>query len=260
MEISNSVSALGLYSYGCEHPGGGLFNSFYYSVMSQLQSWGLKATYIGAEGNGCSGKLNKVGGRAHDKLLASGFADVSVLSVAVNPAGSDDPSYDSFISASLSYVEPNRELLACFVVNGSFVKLNSAEYDQLLRSQVGLWTWSFGYGFTSSVERQPDFHILGLDNGRLNADEYESLCAWHAANGSVRSSLIRNVYPYNVLNNRQLDACVSEGLSLRQFAQCQPYCALTQLTEYGLHVWQIPESEVGRVRQSLVASPVLITR
>jgi hypothetical protein len=259
MELSKSASALGLYKYDCDQPQSGLFSRFYSTVLNQLQSWGVKPTYVGAEGTGYSGKLTKVGSRTHDKLVKSDFADVTVLSVAANPPGSEEPSYDSFASASLSYVEVNRELLACVVVNEAFVKLCSPEYDELLRSQVELCRWDFGYGFSSSLERQPDFYILGLDNGKLSADEYKSLSNWYAMPGDVRAALLRDVHPYNLVNDNQLDAQVSDGVTLRQFAQRQPGCALTRLTDDGLYLWQVPDAEVARVRKILVGSPALIS-
>lgn len=211
MELSNSASALGLYKYDCSPPENSLFAQFYSTILDQLQSWGVTPTYIGADGSGYSGKLAKVGSRTHDKLLKSDFANVTVLSMAANPPGSEEPSYDSFVSASLSYAEASGELLACIVVNAAFVTLRSAEYDCLLRSQVNLCQWTFGYGFSSAVDKQPDFYILGLDNGKLSAEEYKSLCAWYAAQGKLRSALIRDVHPYNILNEYQLDVEVRNG-------------------------------------------------
>jgi hypothetical protein len=260
MELSKSASALGLYKYNCDQLENQLFSRFYSTLLSQLESCGVTPTYIGAEGNGYSGKLTKLGGPTHNKLVKSGFADITVLSITANPPGSDAPSYDSFASASLSYVEVNRELLVCVVVNESFINLHSVEYDNLLRSQVELCRWDFGYGFSSSVEKQPDFHILGLDNGKLSAEEYKSLCIWYAAREDVRTSLLRDVYPYNFLNETQLKAQVSDGETLRQFVQRQSDCSFIRLTDYGLYLWQVPDAEVARLRKILVGSPVLMSR
>lgn len=259
MELSKSASALGLYKYNCDQPESGLFGHFYSTVISQFASCGITPTYVGAEGDGYSGKLTKIGSRTHDKLVKTNFADVTVLSVVANPTGSEEPSYDNFASASLSYVEVNRELLACIVINDSFIRIRSKEYDGLLRSHVDLCRWDFGYGFSSSVEKQPDFHILGLDNGKLSPEEYKSLSTWYAAPGEVRTALLRDVYPYNFLNDIQLDAQVSDGVTLRQFAQRQPGCSLTRLTDYGLHLWQVPDTEIARLKQILVGSPVLVS-
>lgn len=259
MKLSSSASALGLYKYDYDHPEGGLFGRFYWACLKQFQLWGVTATNVGAEGIGYAGKLVRVGSRTHDKLVKSNFADVSVLSVTANPPGSEEPSYDSFVSASLSYVEVSRELLVCVVANEALVGIHSTKYDGLLQSQVELCRWDCGYGFSSSVEKQPDFHILGLDSGNLTTEEYKSLCTWYAANGVTRTAMLRDVYPYNILNEKQLNAQVSQGVTLRQFAQGQPGCTLTRLTEYGLHLWQVPDSEIARLRNFLVGSPLLLS-
>jgi hypothetical protein len=258
MVLSESASALGLYKYNCEQPERGIFGRFYATILNQLHAWGVTPTYVGAEGNGYSGKFTKIGGRMHDKLVRSDFADVTVLSLAANPPGSEEPSYDNYVSCSLSYVAVNLELLACIVVNESFVKLRSSKYEALLRSQLDLCPWDFGYGFSSSVQKQPDFHILGLDNGKLSTEEYKSLSTWYEAPGDVRAALLRDVYPYNLLNDRQLDAQVSNGVTLRRFAECQPGCSMTPLTEHGLYLWQVPDAEVARLRRLLAGSPALV--
>lgn len=259
MELNESASALGLYKYHCDLPESGLLERFYATVVSLLQSCGITLTYIGADGPGYTDQLTKFGGRAHKRMLKSRFAELTSLSVLANPPQSDSPAYDSFASASLGYVEPNGELLLCLAVNESFIRLHSSEYDGLLRSLVALYHWDFGYGFAARVEKQPDFHILGVDNGKLSAEEYRSLCTWYDANAEVRTAFLRDVYPYNILNDAQLNAQVSEGMSLRQFAQRQPSCSLTRLTDYGLHLWQVPDEEVARLRKALVGSPVLIS-
>lgn len=259
MELKSTACALGLYQYKGEHPAADLFHRFYSTMLSFLHSVGVNPNYIGVDGDGYPDKLQKIGGRVEKKLLDTSFSGVNSLSLVANPDGSDSPAYDAFMSTSVGFVESAQELLLSFVINESFVKLRSPEYDRLLRSQVELCRWDFGYGFSSSVEKQPDFHILGVDNGKLSAEEYKSLSTWYAAPGEVRTALLRDVYPYNLLNENQLDSQVSDGVTLRQFAQRQPGCALTRLTDDGLHLWQVPDAEVARLRKVLVGSPVLMS-
>lgn len=261
MEPSKSACALGLYKYkyNCDQSESDLFGRFYSTILHQFRSYGVAPTYIGAEGNGYSGKFTKFSGRTHDKLVESHFAGITALSIVANPRGSEEPSYDNFANASLGFVEVNRELLACVVINESFVKLRSTEYDALMRSQVELCRWDFGYGFSSSTEKQPDFHILGLDNGKLSAEEYKSLRTWYAASCEIRTSSLRDIYAYNLLNGTQLDAHIRDGKTLRQFAQRQPGCSLTRLTDYDLYLWQVPDTDIARLRELLVGTPALIS-
>ncbi len=260
MDLSKSASALGLYKYNCVRPEGDLFSHFYSTILSQLGSCGVSPTYIGAGGIGYSGKLEKFGGRIHSKLVNSRFFNVNLISVAANPTGSEEPAYDGYANASLSYVDANNELLMCIVINESFVKIHSLEFQNLIHSQIKIHEFDFGYGFSSEIEKRPDFHILGLDNGKLSSDEYESLCKWYDATGEVRTTVLRDVYPYNILNEKQLDAQLSDGITLRQFAQRRPGSSLVRLTDYGLHLWRVPDAEVTKLRMLLFGSSILLSR
>lgn len=258
MDLSNTACALGLYKYNCDEPDSSLFQLFHAAIVSAFQSYGIDCTYFGADGPGYPDKLTKIGGRAYARAVKSGFADVTGLSFMANPPDSDAPAYDSFATAILNYVEVNRELVACLVVNESFLELHSNEYDALLHSQAQLCQWDYGFGVSSGVDKQPDFHILGLDNGKLSPEEYESLCAWYAAPPQSRLTFLRDVYPYNLLNETQLSAQVREDMTLRQFAQSQPGCSLTRLTDYGLYLWRVPDAEVDRLRIALKKSGALV--
>jgi hypothetical protein len=258
MELSKLASALGLYKYECDKPDSTLFELFHAAVVSAFQSYGIDCTYFGGEGPGYPDKLTKIGGRAYARAVKSGFVDVTSVEFMANPPHSDAPTYDSFASASLGYVEVDRELVACLVVNESFLELHSKEYDALLRSQARLCQWDYGFGFSSSVDKQPGFHILGLDNGKLSSEEFESLNAWYAAPPEVRTAFLRDVYPYNLLNETQLTARVNNEATLRQFAQDQPDCSLTRLTDYGLYLWQVPDAALDRVRKEVRKSRLLL--
>lgn len=259
MNLGNTACALGLYKYDCSKPDGSLFRQFHATITSLFTSYGIIITHFGAEGAGYPDKLTKISGRSYDRMLKSGFADTTGLSLLANPPESTSPTYDSFANAMLNYVEVNRELLLCIVINESFVKIRSREYDELVRSQTGLCRWGFGYGFASSVEKKPDFHILGLDNGKLSAEEYKSLCTWYAAPRDLRAALLRDVYPYNILNDNQLDAQARNGVTLRQIAESHPGCSLTRLAEYGLYMWQVSDAELPHLREMIAGSPVKLS-
>jgi hypothetical protein len=236
-----------------------MFSRFYSVIHDQMGAWGLSPTFVGAEGAGHAGRLTKTGSPTHSKLVATGFDGVDALSIVANPPKSESPAYDSFAKASLSYVESRSELLSCVVVNDAFAAIRSIEFDRLLGVLVDLCRWDFGYGFSSPVEKQSDFHILGLDSGNLSDDEYQSLVAWYDSTGMIRAASLRDVYPYNVLNERQLALQVSDGVNLRQFAQQQPGCALKPLGHYGLQLWMVSDADISRIRNVLKASRLLIS-
>ena len=241
VQLDKLASALGLYEYGEPHPGNAIFGRFYSVATDLFQSLGIQPTFIGAEGEGYSGEFTKFGGRTQTKLLKSDFSGISVLSLAANPSTSDSPAYDSFAMISLSYVEADRELLLCLVVNEAFVKLRSEQWDAIVSTLAHFHHWDFGYGFSANAADQPELHILGMDNGRLSKEDQRLLNAWYAARADVRVRRLRDVYPYNLLNEQQLHQEIGTGVRLKNFIEQQPGCTLTRLTDDGLYQWKVSE-------------------
>ena len=259
MKLKNTASALGLYKYECNKPGNTAFSFFYSNIIEILTSWQVSPTYIGAEGIGYSGKLTKVGGRTQGRLLQSSFEHISVLLIVANPFQSDSPAYDHFISASLSYDESNQELIMSFVANEAFVPLDSLRFKEAIASLIHVSTWDFGYGFSTLLEKQPEFHILGLDTGKLSTEEYNSLCSWYATPGPARVNVLRDVYPYNILNEKQLALRVENGITLREFIERQECCSLTRISTSDLYLWMVPPAEIGSFRKVLSSSNLLLS-
>ena len=258
MELSKSASAIGLYSYGRHNPGSDGFSRFYSLINEQFHSWGVAATYIGAEGEKMPRKMTKINGRVHKKLIESHFSDISTLILHVNPLGSDAPGYDNFISVSLGYISQTKELLACCKINEAYVSMGSSRFDVLIRSLIDLSEWDFGFGFPALVKSSPDLYIMGMGNGEESPEEYQKLCIWYLLPGNVRVKILRDIYQYNILNEAQLNSQLRPGVSLRQYAQKQPGCSLTKSTGYGLYLWRIPASEINRVKNDLVGTSLML--
>lgn len=259
MELNRSASAMGLYEYGSPHPGSALFSRFYSVATNLFQSLGIQPTFIGAEGDGYSGKFTKFGGRTQTRLVKSGFSGITVLSLAANPSTSDAPSYDSFAMTSLSYFDSDRELLLCLVINEVFVKLRSAQFDRIVDALARFHHWDFGFGYSGNVADQPELHILGMDNGRLSTEERKLLNAWYAAPAKMRTTRLRDVYPYNLLNDQQLHEEIEPGVDLKAFIEQHPGCKLTQLTDDGLHEWKVSDDiTLHQLRTRLRCLPIIV--
>ncbi len=259
MHLMTTASALSLQSYGHPAPEGAVFEKFSAIVLTFFERAGISPTYVGIEGKGYAGDYKKFGSRSHQKLVRSEFRGIRTLSIAANPEGSDEPSYDAFATASLGFIDSTKELLLCFVVNECFITFKSSTYDELWQSFLDLCSWDFGYGFSEEVEKQPEFHILGLDNGKLTPDEQTSLNAWYGALPDERLERLRGIYPYNFVSERQLANIVKDGLTLREFIELQPDVSLTQLMENGLSLWKIEESSISNVHAQLRESAALIS-
>ena len=258
VQLDRSASAFGLYEYGKPHPGNSLFSKFYSVATDLFQSLGIQPTFIGAEGEGYSGKFTKFGGKTQTKLLKSDFSGIGVLSLAANPSTSDSPAYDSFAMTSLSYVDADQELLLCLVVNEAFLKLRSEACDAIVSNLARFHHWDFGYGFSANAADQPELHVLGMDNGRLSEEDQRLLNAWYAASSDVRVRCLRDVYAYNLLNEQQLHQEVGDGLRLKDFIEQHPGCTLMQLTDDGLHQWKVSDDTVlDQLRKQLRGLPIM---
>lgn len=259
MELRPSTSALGFYNYDCAPPDGCLFERFYSIAIEQMRSWGVEPTYVGASGDGYSGRLAKFKSRTRDKLVKTKFESIWSISINANPPGSDAPAYDSFVTLSFGYNDVARELLAYAVVNETFVELASARYEALAQALIDLCPWGFGHGFASTRDgNDPELYMLGANNGKVSREEQESLTIWYNTPSDVRMKSLRDLYPYNFLNEHQLDSPIGDGSTLRDLAQQLPGCSLTRLTEYGLYLWRISAEELPRAKHALAGTPLLL--
>lgn len=251
--------AIGLYNYSVLHPGAQGFKKFYDSALELFQQAGITPTYFAAEGVGYKGELTKFGGRTHAKALKTDFAGVHVMSLVANPAGSDEPGYDSFASASLGHVGESGETVLCLTMEERIQGFGSEAFERCLHSLTSLAPWDFGYALSQPIEKKPEFHVLGLDGGALTSEDRRRLNSWYASLPEERLSKIRDVYPYLILNNQQLTARISEAQTVEDIARSAPQSVLTQLEGTALWLWKIHPEAVGGLRDQLRCSGVLIT-
>jgi hypothetical protein len=256
-EIKERELAIGLFKYESTPVEPKLFENFYLLITEWAKDVELDLTYIGAEGEGYTGRLSKFGARMRNKLTKSGFAGISVLALYSNPDGSDEPSYDRFFCASLSHVPEQSEVFLCVTVNEGIVSFGSELHQDLMRRLLSLENWSFGQSFADRIERQPDFHLMGLNNGDLSDPELKSLTRWYQSQPIDRVSKVRSVYPYNFLNETQLSQPVSE-MTLRDFIENDDASQLLSTECKGVYMWKVREESVSDIRERLLSSGVLI--
>jgi hypothetical protein len=245
---------IGLHSHPQSPPGSATFSRFHSVVTRFLDLLGVAITHVAAEGDGYSGKLVKANCTAAKRIIDSSFEGITVLSYVVSPEGSKKPAYDRIVSASLSWNAPG-ELLLCVVVNEGIVSFLSEAFETALSWFVEIESWSYGYAFRDAVERQPDFHVLSLDNGRLSKVEAQALRKWYASRVPERVQKLRSVYPVTIANQEQL-ACSVGGISLGEFMRCTSGTTLDRLGD--LSVWRVPDAQLAHLRESLGAAGVLI--
>ena len=137
------------------------------------------------------------------------------MSVAANPEGSKQPGYDAFASVGLTYVASVNETMLSMLLDERFAEFGGPQFEKILRSVVALQSWEFGYAVCQPIKKKPLFKVLGLDDGKLAPAEYKLLNAWYALQPRDRIRKLRDVYPFYVVNDQQLNAPVGGGQTLR---------------------------------------------
>jgi hypothetical protein len=258
MSLLLTESAIGLYAYGQFVPQASLFARYYSLVVNELLKVGVKPTYIGLRGQGFSGKYSKFDSSTHKRVIDENFEKIEGLSLAANPIGSSAPAYDSFFEGHLSFRRsgfpdsPGQVADLSFVSNESLLPFASKEFERVLLELVNLRPWDFGMGFSDTVDRHPELHIACLGHDKLSPEETEAGNIWYNTPPEVRVQKLRSIYPYNIVNERQLAQQVETGVSLKQLISELQIGTLEPLEQNGLYLWKVlVESERKSLRDRL---------
>lgn len=254
-ELKDSEWVLGLYDFSSEQPDRTTFKEFYEAVVDVFNQLGATPTYIAAEGKGYTGKYVKIGGSVTSRLINDDFDGVTVLSIAANPVGSKDPSYDRFATANLS-ISNHCETVLCIAMNEGIERFMGNFFRQIVNRMLLLRNWSFGLGFSDKVKNRPDFHVLGIDNGKLQADEQSALLAWYIAQPEKKIKMLRGVYPMMMVNPEQLKLPAPDGRLMVEYLDSKAQSF--ELHPSGLRIYSIPKQDIGFVREELMSADVLI--
>jgi hypothetical protein len=250
----NNTFAIGLYSYSTAPLESKQFKKFYFLIMSVFQHHGIVPTYFAAEGDGYSGKLTKFGKQSHTKALTSEFANMHVLSLVANPKGSTEPGYDSYASASLGYVKETGETLLCVAIEERFLEFGCEKFEEFLKLLIALQSWDFGFAMTQPIEKKPEFHVLGLDDGRLTEDEQQRLNKWYVSSSKERIQKIRDVYPYNIINKNQLHTRISDSETVEDAIRLDSHSLIQPLDDDNLWMWKIELNALSDMRDKIRAA------
>lgn len=248
--------SLGLFNYSSPPIDSKMFSRFHDLARSLLADHGIAPTHFAADGNGQSGKLTKMNGAAHKRLIANGFTGLNLLTIHAVPEASDAPAYDSTASLHLgSSPELGVELI--LFSNDHRLLLDHVSVQETVERLTALHRWDFGYATHPPFEQSPYAHIAGFDDGTQSEEECERLQIWYDCSPAERVSKMRNIYPINLLNAAQLSAKVGPSETLREVFQRTPGCVLKAFSQ---HLWLLnvePEVVMG-LRSSLKGSGSLI--
>lgn len=266
MRLSNTESAIGLYAYHAEPPAAYLYADFYSLVLESLSKLGVQPTYVGPSGEGYPEDYVKFGGKAHRRLIAANFQDIHGLSVAANPPESNTPAYDNFFEGVISFTPTSGfpestggVVYSYFVINEIFLPFGNESFERILKEMVNLYPWSFGMGFTDTVDRHPEYHIGELSHDALTTEEKEAGNIWYNTPPEKRVQTLRTVYLYNVLNSNQLSQPTSSGSTLRDYIRQESIGTLELLANGRLHLWKVFDEKLRhKTREFLKQSGLVL--
>lgn len=246
---------LGLYDYSTAIPPSNTFDEFYALTGEFLSSLGLFPSHIAAEGDEHTGKLLKIDSIGAKRLLKSRFDGVSTLSVVSCSKATQEPTFDRMISANLSWTMPS-EILLCLTTNDALAQFSGPVFDELLKKLLQWRIWAFGYALRDKVCRQPEFHVMSIDNGRLSNDEKNALIRWYRASTAERLVRPRNIYPINIWNQKQISRQIGTQ-TLGDFIRSKQSTSIEEIE--GLTIWKVVETEVDTLRAELSTKGALIS-
>jgi len=232
-----------------------MFEAFYVDALRLFEKLGTKPTYISVTAPGFTGKYVKYSDRFIKRLEATKYRGISVIGLVANPPNSDAPSFDRFVSVSFQY-DAAGEMIFCATANSGLGGLRTLSEGGEIDRWAQRYIWSFGYAFEAPVVTQPDFYVLGLDNGQLTKREQAALSRWYNSDPSTKRSKLRNVYRINFLNEVQLAQNVAPGVTLLEYIQSDEHFLIRYLGR--LMMWELPAHLIASVAQKLSASGILI--
>jgi hypothetical protein len=232
--------------------------SFYREITAWMAEVGHPPGKVSVHGTGHSGK--PIAARtAEGKLQKSGFKGVTDLTLFALGEGARIPLRDYLIMASCS-----TEGSYAFVAGRtSVVSLSSTSLLPVLHSLSDLLRPSYGIGFTRESRLGPAMYAIGMSeglgpSGREYAESLE-ISRWGDL-GMVREvfreGFLRDVYPWNLLNQAQLDRQV-DGLSLREWIAHDPERGALTPASIDRWLWEVSSRRVSAVGESLRRAGVL---
>jgi hypothetical protein len=227
---------------------------FYSAATNLFDRLQVAMTHVSAGGERHNGKIVKSSSATAKRHVDSGFAGVDLLSCLACPEGAEDLDVERVATASLSWISGDGLTLSV-AVNDGLAPFLGPEFEATLSDMLAFVDWSYGLAFRDRVDRQPEVHIFGGENGKLNKMESEALDKWYASTPAQRIQRPRNVYPITILNESQLGVSVN-GMTLAQLIEASRE---TTLDRFGsLAIWRVPEDSVQGFRDLLTAGGALI--
>lgn len=112
----------------------------------------------------------------------------------------------------------------------------------------------YGIGFFRNFSKGPTSYVHGIGRNEFVSLEDEENCVGWFGYGHDRKvwrhGQIRDVYPWNFLNESQLSSKVG-NMTLQQWIEAKPHRGSLQPVAGGLVLWDVPEEDIPAIRPIL---------
>jgi hypothetical protein len=186
--------------------------------------------------------------------------------------GSDAPAYDGRLQLNYSFLEyarpPDASEIDSYYLNFASLSFNAdlnacalgaEQLDELVQKIALADSWDYGFAISQPKAKGPQIFVMGASNGQLTLEEERRLNLWYQVPDKERLIRVRDVFPLNFLNEKQLGFRLQDGKTLREFIEEDEASRFREISQ-SLSLWSVNPSETDRVREKLLGSGVLIAK
>jgi hypothetical protein len=255
--ISEECSVLAFYGIGEREDQ----KAYFFDTMTQwFEKLGYPPNRLSIRGLGHSGKaISFTRGAAN--LRKTGFKEISTIGMYSMP-----PKWDFLINDCLLYASYNndtrydgRSKFSDMTV-AARSSIASLAHDSLLpiaQTLVEELKPDYGIGYKGLKSKAPSLYAIGLNYGAgaSSGPEYEesvNIGRWSDGMEQhvYRGGILRDVYPWNFLNRKQLDMNVGD-ISLEQWIQQDDNRGSLNPISKDLHLWEVQDANIPALKIEL---------
>lgn len=249
MTIVVSEQCTNLAFYGIE-PRPDAIERLYRQIVAWFESHGVTPDRAAIEGTGFSGKFATFKGMS-TRLRRAGFSTVTDFTLISSLPDAHISLSQYFMAADLQ----SKSRLFVISMRHSLVPLSRETLLPFTRDLAQDLNARYGIGYSRSAELGPIFYAIGLVMGLgetgLEDVEGDHIGFWADAKriGVWEQGLLRDVYPWNFLNEAQLSRPVG-GVPFADWIRAAP--GRGTLEAFGeMNFWEVPEEDIRALRRTL---------
>jgi hypothetical protein len=255
--ISEECSVIAF--YGIE-PNVQVAERLYHTMVEWFTDLGYPPDKVGITGPGHSNKVVSFS-RGNAKLLKRGFEGVTDFELLSTISETLRVQHNYHLTAI--YNGRAKRLYALVVARSALATLSPTSMLPIARVMAQELKPGYGIGYRREHRRGPEFYVFGICRGlgfggygvnlsEAEREEASSISRWsNAMDEQVwREGTLRDVYPWNFLNVRQLNMEV-QGRSLRDWIKQDPRRGSLAAVSDAIALWDVPDVSIPEIRRQL---------